>query len=284
MFNGDWNLALASYNGGPGRVQRAMRRSRLTDFWRLSARPGLLPRETRDYVPMVLAAMVIARNPTQYGFSFEETTPVAYESIALPQPVDLRRIAEWADTTVDEIQALNPELRRWTTPVRDAEYAVKVPLGTGDLISLKIAEASSAELASLRWHTVKSGETLTGIARNLRVNRSDLAEANFLRITARLMPGQQLIVPHEPAVLMAASATGSTLAGGVASGNLIVAPGAPVTADLVKITYRVKRGDTLFSIARQFQTSVASLRTWNGLAGSKILLNQSLTVYTPASN
>jgi membrane-bound lytic murein transglycosylase D len=272
MFDGDWYLALASYNSGPGRVQRAMRRSRLTDFWKLAARPGLLPRETRDYVPMVLAAMVIARNPTQYGFSVEPTAALPHETVVLPRPVDLRRLAEWADTTVDAIQGLNPELRRWTTPVRDSAYPVRVPFGTGDLIRFRVADATSVELASLRWHTVKAGENLASIARGLRVARTDLAEANDLRVTARLSPGQQLIVPHEPVVLMT---------GGASSGPpLAASAGTSVLPELVRVTYTVRRGDTLGSIARQFGTSVAFLQSWNGLRGTRILMHQSLTIYT----
>jgi peptidoglycan lytic transglycosylase D len=119
LFKGDWHLALASYNGGPGRMQRAMRAARIDDFWKLSDKPRLLPRETREYVPMILAAIVIARNPAQYGFEFEAEQAPTYERVTLPRPVDLRRVAEWTDTTIDQIQALNPELRRWTTPVGD---------------------------------------------------------------------------------------------------------------------------------------------------------------------
>ena len=81
---------------------------------------------------MILAAIVIARNPAQYGFEFEAEPPVTYDTVTLPRPVDLRRVAEWTDTTIDEIQALNPELRRWTTPVRDEAYELKVPAGHGD--------------------------------------------------------------------------------------------------------------------------------------------------------
>src|SRR5205823_1549378 len=107
QFDGDWHLALASYNGGPGRLQRAMKRAGLDDFWKLADKPKVLPRETREYVPMILAAIVIARNPTQYGFSLEPEPAPSYDKITLPRPVDLRRVAEWADTTIDEIQALN---------------------------------------------------------------------------------------------------------------------------------------------------------------------------------
>ena len=96
MFDGDWHLALASYNGGPGRVQRAMKRYGRDDFWTLSSNPRWLPRETREYVPMILAAVIIARNPTQYGFTLPEpTSSAAAEKVTVSGPVDLRRVAEW---------------------------------------------------------------------------------------------------------------------------------------------------------------------------------------------
>src|SRR3954462_10593416 len=138
MFDGDWNLVLAAYNGGPGRVQRAMKRSGRDDFWSLAAAgPKYLPRETREYVPMILAAMIIARNPVQYGFEVMSAEPIAYDKVALPRAIDLRHVAEWAGTTVDEIQALNPELRRWTTPVKYPDYEVKVPAGTADRLNAR---------------------------------------------------------------------------------------------------------------------------------------------------
>jgi membrane-bound lytic murein transglycosylase D len=287
MFNGDWHLALASYNGGPGRVQRAMRRSKLNDFWKLAARPNLLPRETRDYVPMILAAIVIARNPAQYGFDFTPEPSQPYEVVVLDRPVDLRRIAEWTDSTIDEIQALNPELRRWTTPVGDTKYELKVPMGDRDLITVRLQESAASELASLKWHTVKRGETLTSIARSLRVSRTDLAEANDLRSNARAVPGQQLIVPQEPTVLMAARtdrpAPPAESRQLTADAVLPAAQGSEGT-DLVKVIYRVKRGDTLAAIARSFQTTVASLRTWNGIQGSRILAGDRLTIYTARAN
>ncbi|PYR30010.1 MAG: hypothetical protein DMF90_28645, partial [Acidobacteria bacterium] len=186
LFDGDWHLALASYNGGPGRLQRALKTARLNDFWKLADKPRLLPRETRDYVPMILAAIVIARNPMQYGFSFEAEAVHSYETVELTRPVDLRRIAEWADLSVDEVQALNPELRRWTTPVRDGSYVLKVPVGTAVNVSARLDEAARLEHASLNWYTVKNGDTLALIARKLLVSRTDLAEANYLKVTDRV--------------------------------------------------------------------------------------------------
>src|SRR5207253_6570834 len=167
LFAGDWHLAFASYNGGPGRLQRAMKTTRLDDFWKLAAKPKLLPRETREYVPMILAAIVVARNPAQYGFDFDPESAPEYEKVVLSKPVDLRRIAEWAETTIDEIQALNPELRRWTTPVRDGQYELKVPVGAAGQVSTRLADAAAVELASLNWYTAKRGDTLAVIAKKL---------------------------------------------------------------------------------------------------------------------
>ena len=302
MFEGDWHLALASYNGGPGRVQRALERGRVDDFWTLAAKPRLLPRETREYVPMILAAIVIARNPTQYGFDFEAEPALAYETIMLSRPVDLRRVAEWADTTIDEIQELNPELRRWTTPVRESQYELKVPAGRGRQVGARLADAPEVELASLNWYTAKRGDTLATIAKKLKVSRNDLAEANYLSARARVSVGQQLMVPREATVLMAAggatplsatvtvteSATveavstnpGRTPDVALASRSTPVgaqtSPGEPARE---RVIYSVKRGDTLAKIARLFQTTVAAIRSWNNIPGDRIAAGQRLTVY-----
>jgi membrane-bound lytic murein transglycosylase D len=265
LFNGDWHLALASYNGGPGRVQRAVKRIGVDDFWKLAESPRLLPRETREYVPMILAAIVIARSPAQYGFDFEQEEPPAYDRITLPRPVDLRRVAEWTDSTIDTIQALNPELRRWTTPVKDEQYELKVPPGTADRMKARLDAAPSVDLASLKWYTVKRGETLPLIARKLQVSRADLAEANYLAANARVTVGQKLMVPHETTVLMAARTdrpVPMTESRAIVAETTQLAQ-APATSNRVKITYKVQQGDTLSSIARSFRTSVASLRTWN---------------------
>jgi membrane-bound lytic murein transglycosylase D len=286
LFDGDWHLALASYNGGPGRLQRAMNKARLNDFWRLAEKPRLLPRETRDYVPMILAAIVIARNPAQYGFDFEPEPPHAYETVTLPRPVDLRRVAEWTGTTIDDVQALNPELRRWTTPVNDDAYALKVPVGTAEAVKARLDEAPATDLASLRYYTVKKGETLTTVARKLGVKRADLAEANYLNLSSPVKPGQQLMIPHEATVLMAARTDRPVpVADSRAIATDAVVPAMASTAsDRIRIYYQVKEGDTLVSIARSFKTSVASLQTWNRMPNSQIRAGQRLTIYTVRSN
>jgi membrane-bound lytic murein transglycosylase D len=285
IFGGDWHLALASYNGGPGRLQRAIKSNRLDSFWKLADKPRALPRETREYVPMILAAIVIARNPAQYGFDFETETATEFDKVTLPRPVDLRRVAEWTDTTIDAIQALNPELRRWTTPMKDTQYALKVPAGTADVVLARLGDTASADLASLKFYTVKRGDTLPLIAKKLRVSKADLAEANYLPATARLSAGEKLMVPHEATALMAArtdraAPAAEARATVAASGQLAEA----ANSNRVKTVYQVKRGDTLASVARLFKTTVAAIRTWNPrLPGNQLLAGQRLTVYRPTN-
>jgi membrane-bound lytic murein transglycosylase D len=310
MFD-DWHLALASYNGGPGRVQRAMAKTGINDFWQLSASQQKLPRETREYVPMILAAIIIAKNPAQYGFDVPSvetanasvSSPLKYEKVALPQAMDLRRVAEWCGRPIDEIQALNPELRRWTTPVRNAGYEVKVPVGTGDKLRTRLATATPSELAALNWYRVKNGESIASIARKLSVSREDLAEANGLTVKSHVRSGQQLIVPRAPTTLLnarvdhpapqkqssvaAASADGEANDDSASDRERVAVKRASASSDndadegaAAKIVYRVKRGDTLFSIAKAFETSVEALRSWNRLHGDHISPGDRLTIQT----
>lgn len=282
MFGGDWHLALASYNSGPGRVQRALKSRRVNDFWTLAADRRTLPQETRDYVPMILAAIIIAGNPQQYGFDVPAEEAHAYETVTLPRPTDLRVVAEWADTTIDTIQTLNPELRRWTTPIRDSAYELKVPLGTGDVVRAKLDDTSTRDLAALRWYTVKPGDTLASIARTLRVNRADLTAANYLRPTEKVKPGSKLMVPHESTVLMAARTNRSAPSSEsrAAANSVVPAVGSARTNDRVKLTYKVKSGDTLGSIARVYNTSVNAIKGWNGLSNTRLHIGDLLTIYT----
>ena len=275
MF-GDWHLAMASYNGGPGRVQRALKRSRKDDYWDVTKSAAFLPRETREYVPMILAAIIIAKNPAQYGFDVLPTTPAAIETVEVPQAVDLRRIAEWAGVPVDDIQRLNPELRRWMTPVREGLYTVRVPAGTAARVQEGLNGAAEAQLNALQWHTVRKGESLATIARKLRVSRTDLAEANYLKITSRVTAGQRLVVPRMPsAAVLAASAAGTPVDPAVA----LAASAAVEEAE--PVIYRVRAGDTLSAIARRHGTTVDQLKSWNRIRGSKLNIGDRLMVSGP---
>ncbi|HPK71003.1 MAG TPA: LysM peptidoglycan-binding domain-containing protein [Vicinamibacterales bacterium] len=278
QFKGDWYLTLASYNGGPGKVQRIVTRRGVADFWRLADLRRVLPRETREYVPMALAAMVIGRNPGQYGFSRADARLEPSDSVVVTGPVDLRRIAEWAGVSADEIQRLNPELRRWTTPMRQAPYALRVPAGTGAAIDARLAEAAAEDLTAVQWYTVRRGETLQSVANKLKVRRADLAEANYLSPRAKVRLGQRLVIPRDPTTLLAARpGRADSAARGLEPGMARAV--APEPGGILEpVVYCVKRGDTLSSIARAFHTTVAALRSWNRLTSDRLMPGDRLTV------
>jgi membrane-bound lytic murein transglycosylase D len=281
MFDGDWHLVLAAYNGGLGRLQRAMTRAGTSDFWSLASSSEYLPRETREYVPLILAAIIVSKNPTQYGLEPVEAEPIAYDKVALPRAVDLRRVAEWTGTSIDAIRDLNPELRRWTTPVRYPQYEVKVPAGTAEQLAGRLSGASPSEFGALNWYTVRAGETLTTVARKLKVNRVDLAQANHMTINTRLRAGQDLIIPRPPATLVATRTDRpepATVASRAIAGSAAVAAGGRTQAASGPVIYQVKRGDTLSSIARTFNTTVERIRDLNQLSSTRILVGERLTV------
>jgi peptidoglycan lytic transglycosylase D len=297
MF-GDWNLVLAAYNGGLGRVQRALKSSGHSDFWELTTSTKYLPRETREYVPLILAAIIVAKNPSQYGFEAPAVEALQYDKVVVPRPIDLRRVAEWTESSIDDIRALNPELRRLTTPLRDRQYEVRVPLGTATKFQLRLVDANPSDLISLKWHTVKSGETIPSIARRLRVKTADLAEANGLSARSRLRAGQTLVIPGAPATLLATrtpratpppvvaatpAATGpapdAEPAAGVKASPKPDAVRAASTPAAAPIVYRVKRGDTLFSIAQLFNTTVAKIKSWNRLRGNALNVGARLKIH-----
>ena len=280
MF-GDWHLAMASYNGGPGRVQRAVKRSGHDDFWTLSTTSRYLPRETRDYVPMILAAVIIAKNPVKYGFDIAGLAAPPVETVDVPPAVDLRRIAEWSGMAAEEIQRLNPELRRWTTPIRGTDYTLTVPAGTAEVIRTRLAAANPETLNALQWHIVKRGETLTTIARKHRVGRTDLAEANYLKTSSLVSAGQRLLIPRMPsAALLARAATDAPVNVAGRDAAVAVFEDAPVEETVV---HRVKSGETLYSIAKRYQTTIDKLRALNRLVGNTLKVGARLVISTPQS-
>jgi membrane-bound lytic murein transglycosylase D len=285
MFE-DWHLAMASYNGGPGRVKRALTRSRKIDFWQLSSSTRYLPRETRDYVPMILAAIIIAKNPAQYGFEITPVAPTLTDTVLVPEALDLRRVAEWAGVPMDDIQALNPQFRRWTTPIKKGEYSIKVPQGTADKVREGLAAAGPTQLNAMQMHTVKRGETLATIAKKLQVSRSDLAEANYLKVTSRVTAGKKLIIPRMPSAALLARASSGELEN---TAEAIVADVLKETTPLASTvtprrTYQVKRGDTLSAIARKTGTTINQLKNWNKLRSTNLKIGTRLLVQAPRSS
>jgi membrane-bound lytic murein transglycosylase D len=259
MFDGDWEFALASYNGGPGRLQRAVRQSKSTDFWKIAESSRYLPRETREYVPMILAAIIVAKHPDLYGFDVASAAPLAYETVEVPGAVDLKLIAEWADVELEDLQALNPELRRTTTPM--TAHRLKVPVGTGAPIQARLETAPDTLYRAFRFHTVKRGDTLSSIARRYGVPVQAVRDANNLTARSRLSVRQTLAIPLPSTPALPSASRPSAQAAGAGSR-----------------TYRVRAGDTLFSIARQFSTSVTTLKQLNGLTSDRIRVGDQIRI------
>jgi membrane-bound lytic murein transglycosylase D len=252
---GDWYLAMGAYDWGAGNIQRAVQKTGYADFWELYKRHNL-PGETQNYVPEILAAIIIANNPHQYGF--DEITldpPVLTDTVTINYSVDLRLVSDLVNAPVDEIMALNPSLLRMTTPP-DASFDLHLPAGTSGLFQQRIAMIPESKRDQWRYHRVTADDTLESIAHTYHVSVSDLAEAN------QLTPGESL--------------------SGVEAVVVPVAPAATPSAHTVM--YTARRGDTLVSIADRFGVSLDQLRRWNKIAsGTRVTPGQRLHVAEPVA-
>jgi membrane-bound lytic murein transglycosylase D len=270
----DWNLALAAYNAGEGRVARSIDRHGTEDFWELAARQAFV-RETRNYVPMIHAAILVAKAPGKYGFEVTPEPFVTFDTVSVRGAVDLRLVAECANTGVSRIQMLNPELRRLATPA-GRTYSVKVPPGAGDATRRCLDDTPADRRVTFRTHTVRKGQTLSAVARMYGARVRDIADANNLSSPKRLARGTELIIPvpppaaqaEQPRARRAATTTVTRTASRPADGR-------------VKVTYRIKSGDTLHRIAARFHTSVSDILAWNkGVRPKRLAAGSVLTVYT----
>src|SRR5204863_1073683 len=191
-------------------------------------------------------AIIIAKSPAQYGFEIVPMEVTPSDSVTVPAALDLRRVAEWAGVSIDDVQQLNPEFRRWTTPVKSGQYVLKVPAGTADRVRDGLRAAQAHQLNALQWHTVKKGETIATISKKLGVNRTDLAEANYLKLTSRVAVGQRLVIPRMPsAALLARAAVADVDPATLESTDVLSETTAvePMIADRTAAVYRVRAGD-----------------------------------------
>lgn len=273
MFH-DWNLALAAYNAGEGKVLRGINRYNTNDFWEL-ARTRAFKRETKNYVPMIHAAIVVAKSPARYGFTVDPQAAPAFDTVAVQGAVDLRVVAECGESEVGAIRELNPELRRLATPAKRT-FTLKVPVETGDAIAACLATLPPEKRVSFRTHVIARGETLSSVARLYGSRVKDIAEANGFSPQRRLSRGTELIIPVRN--LERASTSTSRTARAAAETKLEAQPSG--SSDRIRISYTVKAGDTLGTIASRYNTTVRELQTWNSLRGTRIAAGNTLTVFT----
>jgi membrane-bound lytic murein transglycosylase D len=190
-----WYLAAAGYNAGEYKIIKAIKRYQTEDFWKLTNQ-RYLKRETKDYVPQMIAAALIAKDPEKYGFidvAYQE--PLRYEKVKVPELTDLCLIAKACETSLEEIKDLNPELRRGVTPPNETQYEIKIPFGKKDFFLKNFEALQPLEKFQFKTHLVKKGEALKGIANHYRVDLEPLLEINHLSKTSSISKGMTLLIP-----------------------------------------------------------------------------------------
>jgi len=254
----NWYLAMAAYNAGEGKILRAMERTGLADFWQL-ATSGSLRAQTQNYVPAVIAAILISKNPAHYGFDVEYENPLEYETVTLDRPVRLRDLADRETVALEELRVLNPELRTDVTPRAPEGYELKVPTGARAGILAAFADAPTARPPALRRHIVLTGETVISIAKRFGVPPASLAAANGLSEPAKLKKGRVLVIPEREVVRVASK---KRKKGHASTQTQVAAASQPPGSQ----SYRVRGGDTLYRIAIRHRTTVAELLAVNSLS------------------
>ncbi|MHB8753339.1 MAG: lytic transglycosylase domain-containing protein [Candidatus Acidiferrales bacterium] len=245
MF-GDWYLVMAAYNSGPQNVARAVERTGYADFWELQKR-NALPAQTKNYVPIILALAMVAKDPLLYGIQVDPDPPLTFDTVNLDHSISLRLVADATNASLDDVQALNPELVRGITP-NEPGFALHVPPGTGAELKKEIASIPPDKRTTWRIAKLESGQTLGGIARQYHVSLASLENVN-------------VIDAHDPP----------------ATGTVLVIPAAPPRLRLVH--FYVRRAVPLDEIASRFDVSVGELQRWNHLRGSRAPRGRTLRIY-----
>lgn len=253
---GDWNLALAAYNAGAGRIQRAIDKFNTDDYFELSGYKHLAE-ETKDYVPKYTAMMMIHKNLLQYGFEYPNIEPIVYEKVQLDFPVNLYILSKIVGIELDSIIDLNPALRRWITPPNE-KFDLKIPIGYRDKVELALKEYSPEELLQVKIYTPSKKEKIINIAKKYKVNQSEIIALNGLKKTV-VPAGFPVIIPSK-------------------DNKMVITPKEleDVTKNVKDIyestkyrKYKVKKGETLLSIAKRNKTTVDEIKRINNISKLK---------------
>jgi membrane-bound lytic murein transglycosylase D len=269
-FNGDWDLALASYNAGPGRVRSAIRynkkKSRPVDYWSLTR----LRKETKDYVPKLYALKQIFDNPEKYGLEIQPVSnELSYQIVELDGQIDLALAADLAGITINEIYQLNPAFNRWATPP-NGPHRILLPRDKSEAFKSALLEVPAEKRINWVRHKIKNGETLSQISHRYRTTTALIKEVNKIRGT-QIRAGKYLTIPTATKSLssykLSASARKSKIQNTPRSGD--------------KQVHIVRSGQSLWSISRYYGVNTASLARWNGMAPIDTLrIGQKLVIWT----
>jgi membrane-bound lytic murein transglycosylase D len=306
--SGDWYLALAGYNAGPMTLERASNALGTRNFWDM-ARSGYLRNETKQYVPKLLAAILVGRFPERYELNVIQMKPYAYETVEVDKMTSLSVLARHAGTDVEELKDLNPELLRATTP--PGRYTLRVPPGASGVTNRALARIPTGQRLDFQSYVIRKTDTLAKVAARFKVSQEDLLQANNLTkaqfragrriqvpppstipiddrdlkpipakervLVERPLPGLPTIPPEQPADTELPSGTNQAAKDLQAE---LPAP-RPVEAPARPSAHVVKRGETLFSIAERYGISVGELRKWNRLKRNLIAVGQTLKLRKP---
>ncbi len=257
LFKNDWYLAAAGYNAGENKILRAINMYDTRDFWEIS-KGSYLKRETKDYVPKMLAAAIIAKEPAKYGFADIAYLPAMdLDTVEVPMRTDLELIARITDTPYQTLKELNPELRRWCTPPNYPNYLLKLPKGKKEQFITEYAKITDdqryTEKVTYSRYRAKKKDTLKSVAARFSTTPELLAELNHLK-SGSGVAGKTLIIPVQKPVQMKPSH------------SPVPAPEQATPAEVVENRYYiVKKGDTLYSLAKRFKVTATLLSAWNNL-------------------
>lgn len=270
---GHWYLAWAGYNAGEGKIRRASKMYETTDFWEMSSAGSYLRRETKHYVPKLIAAAIVAKHPERFGFEgIEPEGPYEYDEVEVPDATDLAVVARAAGVELEAVQQLNPALRRWCTPPsrQGRGYKVKLPPGTSERFAAEFAQVPASQRLTFRHHRVERGDTLSAIARKFGLPADAILKLNGIKNERHLRVGMDLLLPLPTQIagrfLDTSTTSPQRLASrGRAAPQRVRVERATSPAGSGKGQYVVRAGDTLWSIAQRFGVAVDDLKQWNGI-------------------
>ncbi len=259
---GNWHLAVAGYNAGQGKIRRGLARYKCDTFWDL-AQHRYLKLETKRYVPKLIAAIIIAKNPEQYGFdNISYAAPIQYETLQVGPGLSLEAIALISNTDSKKIKQLNQELKTGRTPLNKSHYDVQIPVGTKKLAAANLPRLNRMASTGYKTHVIRKGDTLSAICRRYNINKTTLLKVNNLR-SSKLIAGKHLRIPHSSVRyrLLAEGTQGSF-------------------ASDVLVLHTIHPGETISKIADTYGVPADLIVTWNGLESiHKIRAGQQLSLY-----
>lgn len=266
---GDWHLAVAAYNGGPGKIRGGLKRYKVDNFWELAGK-RYLRLETKRYVPKLIATLLIAKEPEKYGFqNIQYQQPLEYDTLKVGPGMNLAAVAKISNSTTKQIKALNRELRYNKTPINISQYEVKIPQNSAVLAKANLNRLHSIVTTGYKTHKIKSGDTLTKICKRYGVNKTTLLKVNNLH-SNRLARGKNLRIPYST-ITYQLLPKGSTSAMAAYKDSLIL--------------HRIKKGDTISKIAKRYKVPQKMIVAWNGLKSvHSIRAGQQLALYIKQDN